>query len=66
MNHGPAPHYIFFASVAKKNGYMRAPNILTKTVGQEKGYAMRLSQLPQSGGAEIVAAFPISIIDNTS
>lgn len=58
--------YPFFARAAQKSGYVLISNIVTDTARQGKGYAGRRFQLPQGDYAEVIAAFSLSIVDNTS
>ena len=58
--------YTFFASAAKKDGYVQISDIFTETASHEKEHAERLFKFLQGGEVEIVAAFPAGIIGDTS
>ncbi|HBT96990.1 MAG TPA: rubrerythrin family protein [Desulfobulbaceae bacterium] len=57
--------YTFFASAAKKDGYVQISDIFTETASQEKEHAERLFKFLQGGDVEIVAAFPAGTISDT-
>jgi len=57
--------YTYFASQAKKDGYVQISEIFTETANQEKEHAKRLFKLLQGGEVEIVAAFPAGVIGTT-
>jgi rubrerythrin len=57
--------YTFFASQAKKDGYVQISEIFTETANQEKEHAKRLFKLLQGGEVEIAAAFPAGVIGTT-
>jgi rubrerythrin len=50
--------YTFFASQAKKEGYVQIADIFTETADQEKEHAKRLFKLLEGGEVMITAAFP--------
>ena len=54
--------YTFFASVAKKEGFVQISNIFEETANQEKEHAKRLFKFLEGGEVEITAAFPAGII----
>jgi rubrerythrin len=58
--------YTFFASAAKKDGYVQISEIFIETASQEKEHAERLFKFLQGGDVEVVAAFPAGIIGDTS
>jgi rubrerythrin len=58
--------YTFFASAAKKDGYVQISDIFTETASQEKEHAERLFKFLQGGEVEVVAAFPAGVIRDTS
>ena len=58
--------YTFFASAAKKDGYVQISEIFLETASQEKEHAERLFKFLQGGDVEIVAAFPAGVIGDTS
>ena len=57
--------YTYFASVAKKEGYVQISNIFAETSDQEKEHAKRLFKLLEGGAVEIKAAFPAGVISDT-
>jgi len=57
--------YTFFASQAKKEGYVQISDIFTETANQEKEHAKRLFKFLEGGEVEISGAFPAGTIDNT-
>ncbi|MGM0687978.1 MAG: rubrerythrin [Bacillota bacterium] len=57
--------YTFFASQAKKDGYVQMSAIFEETANQEKEHAKRLFKLLEGGEVEIQAAFPAGVIGNT-
>jgi len=57
--------YEFFASVAKKEGYMQIAAIFLETAGQEKEHAKRFFKFLEGGDAEITATYPTGIIGTT-
>lgn len=57
--------YTFFASQAKKEGYVQISEIFTETANQEKEHAKRLFKLLEGGDVEISGAFPAGVIDGT-
>ena len=57
--------YTYFASQAKKEGYVQIQDIFEETANQEKEHAKRLFKLLEGGEVEIQAAFPAGIIDIT-
>ena len=57
--------YTYFASQAKKDGYVQISEIFTETANQEKEHAKRLFKLLQGGEVEIAAAFPAGVIGPT-
>ena len=57
--------YTFFASQAKKDGYVQIADIFTETADQEKEHAKRFFKLLEGGEVEIVAAFPAGVIGST-
>ena len=58
--------YTYFASRAKKEGYMQIAHIFEETANQEKEHAKRLFKMLQGGAVEIVATFPAGIIGSTA
>lgn len=57
--------YTYFASQAKKDGYIQIQHIFEETADQEKEHAKRLFKLLEGGEVEIVAAFPAGVIGTT-
>ena len=57
--------YTYFASQAKKEGYVQISDIFTETANQEKEHAKRLFKFLEGGEVEIIGAFPAGVIDTT-
>lgn len=57
--------YTYFASKAKKEGYVQMQHIFQETADQEKEHAKRLFKFLQGGEVEIAAAFPAGVIGST-
>ncbi|MBL7136824.1 MAG: rubrerythrin family protein [Candidatus Marinimicrobia bacterium] len=57
--------YTYFASKAKKEGYIQTSDIFTETADQEKEHAKRLFKFLEGGEVEINAAFPAGVIGDT-
>ena len=57
--------YTYFASQAKKEGYVQISDIFTETADQEKEHATRLFKFLEGGEVEINAAFPAGVIGDT-
>ena len=57
--------YTYFASQAKKDGYVQISEIFTETANQEKEHAKRLFKLLEGGEVEVAAAFPAGMIGTT-
>ena len=57
--------YNYFASAAKKEGYVQISNIFSETADNEKEHAKRFFKFLQGGDVEIAATFPAGIIGNT-
>ena len=57
--------YTYFASQAKKEGYVQISDIFTETADQEKEHAKRLFKLLEGGDLEISGAFPAGVIGST-
>ncbi len=57
--------YTYFASQAKKDGYVQMSHIFEETANQEKEHAKRLFKFLEGGEAEITAAFPAGQIGTT-
>ena len=58
--------YTFYASTAKKEGYVQISAIFEETANQEKEHAKRLFKLLQGGQVEIQADFPAGVIGTTA
>lgn len=57
--------YIFFASIARKEGYEQIANIFTETAGNEKEHAEVFFKYLEGGDAEITATYPAGVIAGT-
>ncbi len=57
--------YTYFASKAKKEGYVQISDIFTETANQEKEHAKRLFKLLEGGEVEITGTFPAGVIGTT-
>jgi rubrerythrin len=57
--------YVFFASVAKKEGYEQISGVFSETAEQEKEHAERFFKFLEGGMVEITASFPAGVIGNT-
>jgi len=57
--------YTFFASAAKKEGFVLVSEIFTETAAQEMEHAKRMFKFLQGGCVEIKAAFPAGVIGST-
>lgn len=57
--------YTYFASRAKKEGYVQIADIFAETANQEKEHAKRLFTFLTGGEVEIAAAFPAGVIATT-
>ena len=58
--------YTYFASKAKKEGYVQISHIFEETANQEKEHAKRLFKLLEGGEVEISGAFPAGVIGTTA
>ncbi|MCF6187733.1 MAG: rubrerythrin family protein [Desulfobulbaceae bacterium] len=58
--------YTYFASKAKKEGYVQISHIFEETANQEKEHAKRLFKLLEGGEVEITGAFPAGVIGTTA
>ncbi len=58
--------YTYFASQAKKDGFVQISDIFTETANQEKEHAKRLFKLLEGGAAEIQASYPAGVIGTTA
>ncbi len=57
--------YDFFASKAKKEGYVLVSDIFAETARQEKEHASRLFKFLEGGAVEVQASFPAGKIGTT-
>ena len=57
--------YAYFASQAKKEGYVQISSVFEETANQEKEHAKRLFKLLEGGEVEITGAFPAGVIGTT-
>jgi rubrerythrin len=57
--------YVFFASVAKKEGFEKIADVFAETAEQEKEHAKRFFKFLEGGMVEITASYPAGIIGTT-
>lgn len=57
--------YSYFASKAKKEGYVQISAIFEETANQEKEHAKRFFKFLEGGEVEITGAFPAGVIGTT-
>ena len=57
--------YTYFASQAKKDGYVQMSFIFEETAAQEKEHAKRLFKLLEGGEVEITGSFPAGVVGST-
>lgn len=57
--------YTYFASQARKEGYIQISAIFEETANQEKEHAKREFKFFEGGDAEIMAAYPAGVIGKT-
>ena len=57
--------YTYFASKAKKDGFVQISDIFAETSDQEREHAKRLFKLLQGGEVVVSAAFPAGVIGTT-
>ena len=57
--------YTYFASQAKKDGYVQIQAIFEETANQEKEHAKRFFKFLEGGEISITAAFPAGVIGTT-
>ena len=57
--------YVYFASIAKKEGYEQIAAIFTETADQEKEHAKRMFKYLEGGMVEITASYPAGVISTT-
>jgi len=58
--------YTYFASAAKKEGYVQISKIFEETADQEKEHAKRFFKFLQGGEAEVQASFSAGVIGSTA
>ena len=57
--------YTYFASQAKKEGFVQMSHIFEETANQEKEHAKRFFKFLEGGEVEITGAFPAGVIGST-
>jgi len=57
--------YTYFASQAKKDGFVQISAIFEETANQEKEHAKRLFKLLEGGEVQVSASFPAGVIGTT-
>ncbi len=57
--------YTYFASQAKKDGFVQISHIFEETASQEKEHAKRLFKFLEGGEVEVIASFPAGVIGST-
>ncbi|HQP29921.1 MAG TPA: rubrerythrin family protein [Deltaproteobacteria bacterium] len=57
--------YTYFASQARKDGYVQIADIFAETADQEKEHAKRFFKFLEGGECEITASFPAGVIGTT-
>jgi len=58
--------YTYFASKAKKEGYVQIAGIFEETANQEKEHAKRFFKFLEGGTPEIIASYPAGVIGTTA
>ncbi len=58
--------YTYFASRAKKEGFVQISAIFEETANQEKEHAKRLFKMLEGGEVEIAVSFPAGVIGTTA
>ncbi len=58
--------YSYYASAAKKEGFVQIAQIFEETANQEKEHAKRLFKFMDGGDAEVAAGFPFGVIGPTA
>lgn len=58
--------YTYYASKAKKEGYVQISNIFEETANQEREHAKQFFKFLEGGNVEIKASFPAGVIGTTS
>jgi len=57
--------YTYFASQARKEGFMQIADIFEETASQEKEHAKRFFKFLEGGEVEIQASFPAGVVGTT-
>ena len=57
--------YTYFASQAKKDGFVQIQSIFEETANQEKEHVKRLFKFLEGGEVEIKASFPAGVVGST-
>ncbi|MBW1722550.1 MAG: rubrerythrin family protein [Deltaproteobacteria bacterium] len=57
--------YTYFASQARKDGYVQIADIFEETANQEREHAKRLFKFLEGGEVEVKASFPAGVIGTT-
>lgn len=57
--------YTYFASKARKEGYLQIAEIFSETADQEKAHAKRFFKFLEGGEAQVVGVFPAGVIGTT-
>ncbi len=58
--------YTYFASQAKKDGFVQMQAIFEETANQEREHAKRLFKFLEGGDAQVSASFPAGVISTTA
>ncbi|OGJ92301.1 MAG: rubrerythrin [Candidatus Raymondbacteria bacterium RifOxyA12_full_50_37] len=58
--------YTYFASIAKKEGYIQISNIFSETADNEKEHAKRMFKFLEGGVVEITASYPAGKLGTTA
>ncbi len=58
--------YTYFASQAKKDGYVQVAYVFEETANQEKEHAKRFFKFLEGGDVQIEAAYPAGVIGTTA
>src|SRR4030043_970314 len=57
--------YTYFASQARKEGYIQIADIFEETANQEKEHAKRFFKFLEGGELEITSSFPAGVVGTT-
>jgi len=58
--------YTYFASKARKEGYVQIADVFEETANQEREHAKRLFKLLEGGEVEITGKFPAGVVGTTA